>query len=60
MDKFINMSIEINSEFQLALKTLIQTNDNVFITGKAGTGKTTFLKYFVSQCNKKFVILSTK
>lgn len=58
MDKFINMSIEINSEFQLALKTLIQTNDNVFITGKAGTGKTTFLKYFVSQCNKKFVILA--
>jgi len=58
VDKFKNMSIEINSEFQFALNTLIKTNDNVFITGKAGTGKTTFLKYFVSQCNKKFVILA--
>ena len=52
------MSIEINSEFQLALKTLLKTNDNVFVTGKAGTGKTTFLKYFISQCSKKFVILA--
>lgn len=52
------MSIEINNEFQLALKILLQTNDNVFITGKAGTGKTTFLKYFVSKCNKKFVVLA--
>ena len=41
------MSIEINEEFQSALKILLQTNDNVFVTGKAGTGKTTFLKYLV-------------
>ena len=51
------MAIEINNEFQLALNILLQTNENVFVTGKAGTGKTTFLKYFVSQCKKKFVIL---
>ncbi len=52
------MTIETNNEFQLALKILLESNDNVFVTGKAGTGKTTFLKYFVSQCKKKFVILA--
>ena len=41
------MAIEINEDFQKALKILLETNDNVFITGKAGTGKTTFLKYFI-------------
>ncbi len=52
------MSIEINEEFQDALKILLQTNDNVFVTGKAGTGKTTFLKYLVSRFKKKFVVLA--
>jgi ATP-dependent exoDNAse (exonuclease V) alpha subunit len=52
------MSIEINNEFKQALNILFKTNDNVFVTGKAGTGKTTFLKYYVSKCNKKFVILA--
>ena len=52
------MTIEINEDFQKALKILLETNDNVFITGKAGTGKTTFLKHFVLQCKKKFVILA--
>lgn len=52
------MQIEINDEFKQALNILSKTNDNVFITGKAGTGKTTFLKYYTSKCNKKFVILA--
>lgn len=52
------MQIEINDEFKQALNILSKTNDNVFITGKAGTGKTTFLKYYVSKCNKKFVVLA--
>jgi len=52
------MEIEINDEFQKTLKILLETNENVFVTGKAGTGKTTFLKYFVSHCNKKFVVLA--
>ena len=52
------MQIEINDEFKQALNILSKTNDNVFITGKAGTGKTTFLKYYISKCNKKFVVLA--
>ncbi len=31
--------------FELALKFINETNVNIFLTGKAGTGKTTFLKY---------------
>lgn len=31
--------------FELALKFIHETNVNIFLTGKAGTGKTTFLKY---------------
>jgi len=50
--------IEINEDFQKAVHILSNTGDNVFITGKAGTGKTTFLKYYVNHCRKKFVILA--
>jgi len=34
------------------------TNHHVFITGKAGTGKSTLLEYFRSVTNKKIVVLA--
>lgn len=34
-----------NPEFQNALKLIQYTRQSVFLTGKAGTGKSTFLKY---------------
>ena len=34
-----------NQHFKLAAGFVNQTNRPVFLTGKAGTGKTTFLKY---------------
>ncbi len=34
-----------NKEFQDALKLIQYTRQSVFLTGKAGTGKSTFLKY---------------
>ena len=33
-----------------------QTNQNLFLTGKAGTGKTTFLKYIREHSYKKMAI----
>ncbi|WP_413854443.1 ATP-dependent DNA helicase [Candidatus Ruminimicrobium bovinum] len=54
--------IEINQDFSKALDLLLNTNENVFITGKAGTGKTTFLKLATEELkkkNKKFVVLAT-
>lgn len=44
------------SPVDLASKLINQTNKNVFLTGKAGTGKTTFLKNLVSTTHKKCVI----
>ncbi|MEJ5285246.1 MAG: AAA family ATPase [Brevinematales bacterium] len=49
--------IEINDQFKEAL-TLIESRKNIFITGKAGTGKSTFLKYFLEHTRLKYVVLS--
>ena len=32
------------------------TNCNIFLTGKAGTGKTTFLKEIISKTHKKTIV----
>ncbi len=40
----------------LASKFINHTNKNIFLTGKAGTGKTTFLKHIVESTHKKTVI----
>lgn len=45
-----------NKNFQLASSFIQYTNENVFLTGKAGTGKTTFLKYIKEQCDKNYVL----
>jgi ATP-dependent DNA helicase PIF1 len=50
--------IEINKEFRKALDLLQKTSKNVFITGKAGTGKSTLLEYFRQNTKKKVVVLA--
>lgn len=47
-----------SAEFQNALKLVNFTSQSVFLTGKAGTGKSTFLKYLTATTKKKFVILA--
>ncbi|MEY4875760.1 MAG: hypothetical protein RL708_909 [Bacteroidota bacterium] len=49
---------EINSEFKLAAEYVLQTSKNIFLTGKAGTGKTTFLKYIQNQTRKNTVVVA--
>ena len=39
-----NADLEITDEFQKALDLIENTSENVFITGKAGSGKSTFWK----------------
>ncbi len=51
------VEIEFNSEFQRALE-LINAGKSVFITGKAGTGKSTLLNYFLKSTNKQAVIVA--
>ncbi|MDR2388391.1 MAG: AAA family ATPase [Tannerellaceae bacterium] len=47
-----------NKEFQDALQLITCTRQSVFLTGKAGTGKSTFLKYICKHIRKKFVVLA--
>ncbi len=47
-----------NEMFQLAIQLVNQSNRNIFLTGKAGTGKTTFLKYIRENCPKQMVIVA--
>lgn len=50
--------IEFNEQFQHALDLMEKTKKNVFITGRAGTGKSTLLKYFRDHTKKKIVVLA--
>lgn len=45
-------------EFEDAFDLLEKTNHNIFLTGKAGTGKSTLIKYFRSKSAKQTAILS--
>jgi hypothetical protein len=47
-----------NHIFQLASLFVNQTGAPVFLTGKAGTGKTTFLKYIRENCFKKMAVVA--
>jgi len=50
--------IEINEDFQRALDLMEKTNRCLFITGKAGTGKSTLLKLFVKSTKKQVALLA--
>ena len=47
-----------SKEFQDALNLIQYTHNSVFLTGKAGTGKSTFLKYVCEVTKKKHVVLA--
>ncbi|TWI86952.1 helix-turn-helix domain-containing protein [Chitinophaga japonensis] len=47
-----------NTMFQLAADFIQQTNRHIFLTGKAGTGKTTFLKYVKEHTAKNTVVIA--
>lgn len=53
-----NEKIEINEQFKKALDLMSNTNKSIFITGKAGTGKSTLLDYFSKNTKKRPVILA--
>jgi cytochrome c-type biogenesis protein CcmH/NrfG len=47
-----------NKEFQEALQLVQYTRQSVFLTGKAGTGKSTFLRYVCEHTRKKHIVLA--
>ena len=50
--------IEKDSRFLLAERYIQETGISVFLTGKAGTGKTTFLKHIVAVCSKRLAVVA--
>ena len=50
--------IELNEGFRKALDLMENSDKNVFITGRAGTGKSTLLTYFQQNTNKKAIVLA--
>lgn len=48
--------IELSDEQKKIFEILENTSDNVFITGKAGTGKSVLLQYFKKNSSKKLVV----
>lgn len=57
----IDLAMELdldNREWQSALRIINSTRRSLFLTGKAGTGKSTFLRYVAQTTKKKHVILA--
>ena len=52
------LSMKINKELDLAWNFVTNTNRNIFLTGKAGTGKTTFLHRLKMQSQRRMVVVA--
>ena len=50
------MSFELSELARVTAEYINTTDRHIFLTGKAGTGKTTFLKYMVAHTHKKVVV----
>jgi len=50
--------IELNEGFRRALELMEKTDKGVFVTGRAGTGKSTLLSYFRATTAKRIAVLA--
>ena len=55
---YLPAHLDINDEFKSAFGLMECTKECLFITGKAGTGKSTLLKYFKANTGKKIIVLA--
>ncbi|MDD4874631.1 MAG: AAA family ATPase, partial [Dehalococcoidales bacterium] len=51
-------NLDVNDEFKSAFDLMERTKECLFITGKAGTGKSTLLKYFKANTGKNIIVLA--
>ena len=54
----MSTTIKIDKEFRTAFDAMENSKEHLFITGKAGTGKSTLLRYFRYKTKKKIAVLS--
>ena len=47
-----------NPEAELAFRYITETDEHVFLTGRAGTGKTTFLHRIRRECGKQLAVVA--
>ncbi|MFA6947332.1 MAG: hypothetical protein WC220_15670, partial [Pedobacter sp.] len=52
------METVINNDLQFAFDFVKYTNRNIFLTGKAGTGKTTFLHDLKKSSTKRMIVVA--
>ncbi len=52
------MSFQSNPQLELAFDYVRHTHKNIFLTGKAGTGKTTFLHQIKQEATKRMVVVA--
>lgn len=50
--------LQLNDEFRYVLNKLENTREHLFVTGKAGTGKSTLLQLFRNSTRKKVIVLA--
>ncbi|MBN1339707.1 MAG: helix-turn-helix domain-containing protein [Bacteroidales bacterium] len=52
------MALQTNTQFRLAADFICYTGKHVFLTGKAGTGKTTFLRNLRNITHKRHIVVA--
>ena len=57
-EKEFYKNLKLSDESKDVINTLENTNENLFITGRAGTGKSTLLGYFRSTTKKNVVVIA--
>lgn len=55
---FMEDTVIKNTEWEAAWRIVNETGMNLFLTGKAGTGKTTFLRYLKEHTEKRIIVLA--
>lgn len=54
----MEITFKDNKEAERAINIIKHTNRPLFLTGKAGTGKSTLLRFLISSIDKKYVLLA--
>ena len=58
MEDQFSAHLDINDEFKSAFDFMERTKECLFVTGKAGTGKSTLLRYFKANTSKRIIVLA--
>lgn len=56
--EILNLDLSTNAEMAEAFRLMEETRENIFLTGEAGTGKSTLLRYFKNTTHKNTAVLA--